>query len=45
MRVLRNLCKWWRDFWGSDFYWLAEVDSHQWDNKIEILRRLSTQSQ
>jgi hypothetical protein len=43
MRVLRTLWKWWRDLWGSDFYWPAEVDSHQWDNKVEILRRLSSQ--
>lgn len=45
MRVLRKLRKWWRDLWGGDFYWPAEVDSHQWDNKVEILRRLSSQAQ
>ena len=45
MRVLRKMWKWWRECWGDDIYWLAEVDSHQWDNKIEILRRLSSQPQ
>lgn len=44
MRVLRTLRKWWREFWGSSLYWPAEVDSHQWDNKVEILRRLSSGS-
>jgi hypothetical protein len=41
MRVLRKLWKWWHECWGGDSYWLAEVDSHQWENKVEILRRLS----
>jgi hypothetical protein len=44
MRVLRKLWRWWRDCWGGDTYWLAEVDSHRWDNKVEILRRLSSRS-
>lgn len=43
MRVLRSLRKWWRDLWGDDSYWIGEVDSHQWDNKVEILRRLTSQ--
>jgi hypothetical protein len=43
MGVLRRLSNWWRELWGGDLYWLAEVDSHQWDNKVEILRRLSSQ--
>ena len=43
MRVLRRLWKSWRELWGDDLYWLAQVDSHQWDNKVEILRRLSSQ--
>jgi hypothetical protein len=41
MRVLRKMYAWWRQFWGEDAYWLQGVDSHQWDNKVEILRRLS----
>lgn len=43
MGVLRRVWKWWRECWDSDLCWLAEVDSHQWDNKVEILRRLSSQ--
>jgi hypothetical protein len=42
MRVLRQVRKWWRAFWGDDLYWPMDVDSHQWDNKVEILRRLSS---
>lgn len=41
MKVLRGFWTWWRQFWGDDFYWPMQVDSHQWDNKAEILRRLS----
>ena len=26
--------------WGPDLYWPMDVDSHRWENKIEILRRL-----
>ncbi len=44
MTLLRKLREWWRAFWGDDFYWLAEVDSHRWENKTEILRRLGTRS-
>jgi hypothetical protein len=44
MRVVRKLREWWRALWGPDFYWPAEVDSHRWENKTEILRRLSTRS-
>ncbi len=44
MGVLRKLCGWWREFWGSDVYWTAEVDSHRWENKVEMRRRLSTGS-
>jgi hypothetical protein len=42
MRVLRNLWKWWHQCWSEDICWSAVVDSHQWDNKTEILRRLSS---
>lgn len=41
MRVLRAIRQWWRELWSSDFYWPVEVDSHQWDNKVEMFRRLS----
>ena len=44
MRVLRKLWKWWHDCWGGDCYWPAQVDSHQWDNKVEILQRLSNKA-
>ena len=42
MRVLRQVKKWWCAFWGDDLYWPMDVDSHQWDNKVEILRRLAS---
>jgi len=42
MRVLRKLWRWWRTLWDLDFSSTMEVDSHQWDNKVEILRRLSS---
>jgi hypothetical protein len=42
--MLRKLRRWWREFWGTDLYWPPGVDSHQWDNKVEILRRLSSGS-
>ncbi len=44
MQTLRKLWKRWRDFWGCDMYWPMQVDSHRWENKVEILRRLSTRS-
>ncbi len=44
MTLFRKLREWWRAFWGDDFYWPAEVDSHRWENKTEILRRLGTRS-
>ena len=42
MKALRTLRKWWREFWGPDFYWPAQVDTHRWENKTEMLRRLSS---
>jgi len=44
MGVLRKIWGWWRAFWGADLYWPAEIDSHRWENKTEILRRLGTRS-
>jgi len=44
MGVLRKIRGWWREFWGCDLYWTTETDSHCWENKVEILRRLSSGS-
>jgi hypothetical protein len=41
MGVLRKLWHWWHDLWGCDLYSPMEVDSHRWENKVEILRRLA----
>ncbi len=41
MKALTRICEWWRGLWGSDWCWDMEVDSHRWENKVEILRRLS----
>jgi len=41
--MLKKMWKWWRECWDSDSCWLGEVDSHHWDNKVEIRRRLSSQ--
>lgn len=42
MRAMRRLWAWWRELWNDDFYGATEVDTHRWDNKSEILRRLSS---
>ncbi len=42
MGVLTRFRDWWRQFWGCDLDWTAEIDSHRWENKIEILRRLAS---
>jgi hypothetical protein len=42
MELLRRLRKWWRGFWGCDLCWPMGIDSHRWENKVEILRRLGT---
>ncbi len=44
MGVLRRIQEWWRGLWECDWSWEAGNDSHQWDNKVEILRRLSSGS-
>jgi len=41
MSMLKRIRSWWRQFWGADLYWPVEVDTHRWENKTEILRRLS----
>ncbi|HNS19687.1 MAG TPA: hypothetical protein PKH24_04270 [Sedimentisphaerales bacterium] len=42
MGVLGKVWRWWRALWAVDFSSSMEIDSHQWDNKAEILRRLSS---
>jgi len=42
MKALRTLRKWWCELWGPDLYWPAQVDTHRWENKTEIRRRLSS---
>ena len=41
MKALRRIWTWWRALWEWDFYESDEVDSHRWENKVEMLRRLS----
>ena len=41
MSLLRRIWKWWRQFWGPCFDWEASIDSHKWENKAEMFRRLS----
>lgn len=41
MSWLKKLWTWWRDLWQWDLYESIEVDSHRWENKIEIRQRLS----
>ena len=42
MRVLKNLWIWWCELWNSDNFWAIDVDTHRWENKVEILRKLSS---
>jgi len=41
MKSLRRLWDWWCDLWDGDSLWSADIDTHRWENKAEILRRLS----
>ncbi len=41
MNALRRIWAWWCQLWDCDFYESIEVDSHKWENKAEIYRRLS----
>lgn len=41
MNLLRKMWTWWCRLWGCDFFDSAEVDSHKWENKAEMFRRLS----
>jgi len=42
MGLLRKIRAWWREFWGCDLCWPMGTDSHRWENKCEILRRLAS---
>ena len=42
MRALKRLWAWWCELWADDFFAATEIDTHRWDNKSEILRRLSS---
>lgn len=41
MSVLKRIWTWWHDLWEYDLYGAIEVDSHRWENKCEIRRRLA----
>jgi len=40
---MARLWRWWRALWQLDFSLTMGVDSHQWDNKSEMRRRLADQ--
>lgn len=42
MKVLKKLWTWWCELWNGDSFWATDVDTHRWENKAEILRRLSS---
>ena len=42
MRAMKRLWTWWCELWTDDFFAATEIDTHRWDNKSEILRRLSS---
>ncbi len=42
MRAMKRLWTWWCELWTDDFFAATEIDTHRWDNKFEILRRLSS---
>lgn len=44
MRAMARLWRWWRALWELDFSATMEVDSHLWDNKSEMRRRLAGQN-
>ena len=44
MKVLRNINKWLNKFWNPNTNVPGGIDSHKWDNKIEILGSLSSRS-
>ena len=44
MSVLRTVWTWWCELWNCDSLWSPDVDTHRWENKAEILRRLSSRT-
>ena len=40
MRILRFVQNWWRQLWRADLDLPGVIDSHKWENKIEIYRTL-----
>ncbi len=41
MKALRYIRKWLHQLWCSQVSLSTEIDSHQWESKIEILGSLS----
>jgi len=41
MRAMARLWKWWRALWELDLCSSMEIDSHLWENKSEMRRRLA----
>jgi hypothetical protein len=41
MKVIRSIQKWLRKLWDSGEPVTTSIDSHKWENKIEILGHLS----
>jgi hypothetical protein len=44
MKVLKHINKWLHKFWDPNVSMQTRIDSHKWDNKIEILGSLSSRS-
>jgi len=44
MKLLRSIWKWWLDLWTLGFDAPNLIDSHRWENKIEIYRSLKNHS-
>ncbi|MHC4394530.1 MAG: hypothetical protein ACYS1A_02630 [Planctomycetota bacterium] len=42
MRILRFMWKWWLGLWVTDQDLSNVIDSHRWENKIEIYRSLKS---
>jgi len=38
---MARLWRWWRALWELDFSSSMEIDSHLWENKSEMRRRLA----
>jgi len=42
MKVLSFMWRWWRRLWQPSGGGATGIDSHKWESKIEIIRRLSS---